>query len=135
MVKNRKTEAAILLETHMRELGLRFLPDGKREKELQFCPPRRWRFDYVILYKRGPVGNIAKNILGGLYPYELAVEIEGGGWIGGRHMRGKGFEADLEKYATATAMGYTVFRFSPRMILTGQAKEFLAQWLKLKETQ
>jgi hypothetical protein len=108
----KKTDASLLLETHMRELGMVCFP------EWFFAKPRKWRFDYLV---RTPQF------------IECGVEIEGGGWVGGRHTRGKGFEADLEKYATATAMGYVVFRFSPKMILTGQAKEFLRQWLALKE--
>ena len=40
----------------------------------------------------------------------IAVEIEGGVWIGGRHTRGKGFLRDIEKYNEAAAMGWRVFR-------------------------
>jgi len=111
---SKKSEAALLLETHMLELGMNFFP------EVKFCETRKWRADYLACKasrKKQP---------------EALVEIEGGGYVQGRHVRGKGFHDDLIKYATATAMGYVVFRFDPQMIESGQAKEFLKQWLELK---
>jgi hypothetical protein len=101
----RKTHAAILLELHLAELGLTFEP------EVMFAPPRKWRLDYLVSGR-------------------LAVEIEGGGWTGGRHTRGAGFAADLEKYATAVSMGLWVMRLSPQQILSGAAKDFLRAWQK-----
>lgn len=63
--------------------------------EYQFHKPRRWRFDYC-------------------WPLRMvAVEIEGGLWIQGRHSRGKGMLADMEKYNTATMLGYRVLRYAP----------------------
>ena len=73
------------------------------ERELQFAKPRRWRFDFA-------------------WPqYMLALEVEGGTWTGGRHTRGKGFEADLEKYNTATLMGWRVVRVTSAMARDGRA--------------
>ena len=93
-----------LLEYHLKELGLAFTP------EFRFSKTRRWRFDYLI------------NDL------NLAIEIEGAVFAGGRHTRGKGFEADCVKYNTATMMGYRVLRFSSTQVQRGIAKAFLAQW-------
>ena len=63
--------------------------------ELMFHPTRKWRFDYAI-----PAA-------------QVAIEVEGGAYTQGRHTRGRGFEADMEKYNTAEAMGWHVLRFTP----------------------
>jgi hypothetical protein len=64
-------------------------------KEYKFHPERRWRFDYAI-----PA-------------YKIALEVEGGVWTQGRHTRPQGFLGDIEKYNTATLMGWRVFRTTP----------------------
>ena len=120
-------EANLVLETHMRELGLSFC------SEYGFAMPyRNWRFDYVA----GPVGALLPQDRGKV----VAIEIEGGvrghydkwgRWSsekGGRHTRGSGYSKDLEKYRMAAALGYKVFRFSTQEVLDGTAKEFLARW-------
>jgi len=68
------------------------------EEEYLFCEGRRWRFDFAWTYKK------------------VAVEIEGGVWIQGRHNRGKGFINDCEKYNTATLLGWRVLRYTPQML-------------------
>lgn len=64
-------------------------------KEFKFHPERRWRFDYAIPQ------------------YKIALEVEGGVWTQGRHTRPQGFLGDIEKYNTATLMGWRVFRITP----------------------
>lgn len=64
-------------------------------KEYKFHPERRWRFDYAIP------------------EYKIALEVEGGVWTQGRHTRPQGFLGDVEKYNTATLMGWRVFRTTP----------------------
>ena len=98
--------AHVLLERHLRELGLPF------EREYRFHATRRWRFDYWLPDAR------------------LAIEIEGAIWTRGRHTRGKGYQADLDKYNAATMMGYRVLRFSTDDVLRGRAKAFLVEHLK-----
>ena len=72
-------------------------------REWAFAKPRRWRFDFC-------------------FPKEkLAVEIEGGTWINGRHNRGSSTEAEMEKYNTAALLGWTVLRFTPAMVKSGAA--------------
>ena len=51
----------------------------------------------------------------------LAVEVEGGSWIHGRHVRGRGFEADCEKYNAAVLLGWRILRFTPAMVESGAA--------------
>ena len=64
-------------------------------KEFKFHPVRKWRFDYAIP------------------DHKIALEVEGGVWTGGRHTSPKGFLGDIEKYNTATLMGWRVFRTTP----------------------
>lgn len=65
-------------------------------KEYQFHPTRRWRFDYAIPQ------------------HKIAVEVEGGVWTQGRHVRPQGFLGDIEKYNAATFLGWRVFRVTPK---------------------
>lgn len=65
---------------------------GDYLREHRFCPPRQWRFDFA-------------------WPASaLAVEIEGGTFVAGRHTRGASFVQDAEKYATAALLGWRVLR-------------------------
>jgi very-short-patch-repair endonuclease len=65
-------------------------PDGAdMVREYQFHPTRRWRFDFA-----------SPSLM-------VAVEIEGRG----RHQTIAGVRADCEKYNTAAALGWRVFRF------------------------
>ena len=68
---------------------------------------RRWRFDLAYPSRR------------------VAVEVDGGAFVGGRHVTGTGFEADAEKLSTAASMGWRVLRFTPRMIRDGKALTLL----------
>ena len=69
-------------------------------KEFKFHPVRMWRFDYAIP------------------EHKIALEVEGGVFTQGRHIRPKGFLGDMEKYNTATLMGWRVFRTTPNALLT-----------------
>lgn len=82
------------------------------ELELRFAPPRRWRFDFAW------VG------------YKLALEVDGGGWINGRHSRGSGIEKDAEKFAEAAILGWTVIRVTPRMVNDGTALDYIKRLLE-----
>lgn len=76
-------------------------------KEHRFYKPRKWRFDYA------------------LPAYKIAVEVEGGVWTGGRHIRPRGFLGDMTKYNTATLLGWRVFRTTPNKLLTNQTLQLL----------
>lgn len=44
------------------------------------------------------------------------VEVEGGTFCGGRHVRGKAYARDCEKYNAAVALGWRVFRLTGDML-------------------
>ena len=80
------------------------------ERELRFAPPRRWRCDFA-------------------WPaHMLMVEIDGGGWVYGRHNRPQGQIADNEKHNAAVEAGWRVLRYTGAEIEDGSA---LAQVLRV----
>jgi len=94
------------LAFHIRSMRL---PEPLREH--WFHGRRKWRFDFA-------------------WPdHMLAVEFEGGVFVQGRHSRGAGFEADCEKYNTATLSGWRVLRFTSNQVKSGQAVTFIQQAL------
>ncbi len=85
-------------------------------REYKFHPTRRWRIDFC-------------------WPVEkLAVEIEGGCWIAGRHTRGTGFQKDMEKYNSLTLAGYSLLRFTPKQVRDGLAAELIAYWFEMRKS-
>lgn len=71
--------------------------------EHKFHETRKWRFDWA-------------------WPHlKLALEIEGGAWIGGRHTSGAGFVKDLEKYSEAAILGWRIIRVTPQQMENGEA--------------
>ncbi len=66
--------------------------------EFRFAAPRRWRFDWCW------------------HPERVALEVEGGIFTQGRHSRGAGMLADMEKYNTATLNGWRVLRTTPQTL-------------------
>ena len=76
-------------------------------KEYRFHPTRMWRFDYAMP------------------SHKIAVEVEGGVWTQGRHTRPKGFLGDVEKYNTATMMGWRVLRVTPQTLMTNATLEMI----------
>ena len=80
-------------------------------REWKFNVKRRWRFDFC-------------------WPSRMvAVELEGGVYSGGRHVRGGGFEKDCEKYNAAALAGWKVGRFTARMVDNGEALAWLRKAL------
>jgi very-short-patch-repair endonuclease len=85
------------------------------EREYHFHPQRKWRFDFALLEPK------------------IAVEIEGGTWIQGRHQRGGSYEVDCEKYNAAVKMGWRVLRYSTEMVMRGDAINDVLEILKGQE--
>ena len=94
-------ELSDLEETLYHQIKLVGLP--LPEREYRFAPPRRFRADFAYPDKK------------------LLIEVEGGVWTRGRHTRGSGYSADVEKYNLATINGWRLLRFTGDMIKTGEA--------------
>jgi hypothetical protein len=93
------------------------LPEPRREHRFAkyFTPPRQWRFDLC-------------------WPeFMLAVEVEGGIFIQGRHGRGAGMMADMEKYNAATLGGWKVLRVAGHHITKGEALRWIETGLRQRE--
>lgn len=82
------------------------------QSEVVFAPPRRWRFDLA-------------------WPHlKVAIEVDGGVWIGGRHSYGRGFEGDCIKINEAILLGWRVFRFTTEMAVDGRALKTMEEFWK-----
>jgi very-short-patch-repair endonuclease len=77
-------------------------------KEHRFHDVRKWRFDFAWPARK------------------LAVEVQGGIWVGGRHGRGAGIEKDAEKLNEAQLLGWVVLLVTPGQIRRGEA----VAWIK-----
>lgn len=72
-------------------------------RELRFWPGRKFRLDFA-------------------WPsHKLAVEVDGGTWTRGRHVRGRGYENDCIKHNEAQLLGWRVLRFTSAMVNDGRA--------------
>jgi len=69
-------------------------------REYRFHPVRRWRFDYAMP------------------EVKVAVEIDGGVFVCGRHSRGIGQVRDMEKMNAAAELGWRVLHFTPQQQFT-----------------
>lgn len=63
--------------------------------EYRFSPPRKWRFDYAFVDQK------------------VALEINGGLFVRGKHSRGVGQLRDFEKWSEAAAQGWRVIHVPP----------------------
>lgn len=89
---------SLLTKTLLAEIKAEGLPAPVLEHK--FHSIRRWRFDCA-------------------WPEQMiAIEIHGGVYAFGHHVRGKGFEDDREKMNEATVLGWRVLEYS-----TGQVKK------------
>ena len=57
---------------------------------------------------------------------KIALEVEGGIWIQGRHSRGAGMLKDMEKYNAAAAAGWRLFRTTPKQLRSAELLNMLA---------
>lgn len=83
-------------------------------QEVKVTEKRRFRFDFAWMNEK------------------LAVEIEGGIWIQGRHTRGVGYKSDMEKYNIATSEGWRVLRFTTDQIKKAETYSQIKKCLEQK---
>lgn len=104
---NEPSALEALLAVHLRAAGI-----TGYVREFRFAPGRRWRFDFAWWNER------------------LAVEVEGGTWSAGRHVRPAAFALDCEKYNAAALLGWRVLRFTGDQIKSGLAIAQIEQALE-----
>lgn len=86
------------------------------ELEVRFHPKRKWRFD--MMWDRW-----------------LAVDVQGGGWVRGKHHRPKGYANDVEKLVEAQLMGIVVLWVTPEQIASGQALAWIERAFTLRRAE
>jgi very-short-patch-repair endonuclease len=73
--------------------------------------PRKWAIDFAFI------------------PARLAIEVEGGYAIGGRHTNVGGWLKDVEKYNCLTCLGWRLIRVTPRDVKSGAALTWIRRAL------
>lgn len=88
-------------------LRLNRLPEAVREYPFAQSLKRRWRFDFAWPESK------------------VALEVEGGTWVGGAHNRGQHMASDMEKYNFAALMGWLVLRVNNHMVEDNRAADLV----------
>lgn len=71
--------------------------------EYRFAPPRRWRFDYAWIGSK------------------VALEVQGGLFVAGRHSRGAALLKEHEKLNTAAIHGWRILFCTHKQVADGSA--------------
>jgi len=95
------------------------LPDPATE--FLFHHNRKWRFDYAWFVHNG-------------IAVKIAIEIDGGIWTHGAHVRGKHYLSDMTKLNEAAKLGWRVFRFTPEQFKKGVVQAFLLDLPDFRKT-
>lgn len=86
------------------------------QPEYRFAKPRRWRFDWCWVEQK------------------VALEVQGGLFVNGRHSRGAALVKEHEKLNTAASMGYRVLFVTPSQVNSGEALTVVEAALKAVTT-
>lgn len=91
--------------------------------EYQAINGRKWRCDFVWLtdFEHGEDHR----------PDGVVVEVEGGIWSRGRHVRGSGFLRDIEKYNELALANYLLIRIAKEHLDSGQALNWVKRGLAI----
>ncbi len=109
----RKSNLQRHLTTQLKQNGIQFV------EEYQFSESRKWRFDISLNHLMD----------GGHKICNALIDIQGGTWSGGAHVRGKGYRNDVEKMNAATSLGFQVYWFTGDMIEDGSAITFILDYI------
>lgn len=82
------------------------------ERQFRIHPERRYKADFFFPKSR------------------LVVEVDGGGWVNGRHGRGQGIENDCEKSSLIAQMPARLMRVTPKQVQKGDALKWILEALK-----
>lgn len=82
------------------------------QREYRFHPVRRWRFDLAFPELR------------------LAIEVDGGAWVNGRHNRASGWLRDQEKLNEAVVLGWRVLHVTPQQVSDWEAFTLVERAIK-----
>ena len=80
-------------------------------QQYKFHHERKWRFDFAWI------------------DLKIAIEIDGGEWVQGRHGRGIGMANDNEKLNNAVLLGWKVYKFTGSQVKNNTAIEFMKKVL------
>lgn len=106
----------VLLEQQIAHAGTLAAPLTQYRFAREASPPRQWRFDLA-------------------WPdVKVAVEIQGGIFMQGKHSRGVGQERDAEKLSAAAILGWRVLVVTDRFIKSGQALDWVMRALEVTTT-
>lgn len=95
-----------VLAADLKRVGISF------EREYRFHETRLWRFDFC------------------LPEYRLGIEVEGGTSSGrSRHTKASGYEKDCEKYNAAVLSGWSVLRFTSKMVRNRIAERTIIEFI------
>lgn len=84
---------------------------GEFVRNHRFHPVRRWTLDFA-------------------WPaYLVALEIQGGIWIGGAHARPVNIERDMEKHNALLDLGWRCYQFTPKQVTQGVAVQHIERVL------
>ena len=84
----------------------------KPERQYKFHPKRAFRADFCWPANR------------------LIVEVQGGVWNNGAHVRGAGYERDCERMIEAQLLGHRILYVTPAHIQKGSALEWIERALE-----
>lgn len=82
------------------------------EREYYFFPGRRWRFDFAFVDRK------------------IAIEIEGGIFVGGGHNRGVKYTGNCEKYNAAMLKGWKLIRFTTKHFVTRRGLKLPGEYIQ-----
>lgn len=84
------------------------------DREVRIVPDRKFRMDIYFPRER------------------LAVEVDGGGWVNGRHSRGYGMDSDAEKSALIARLPARLLRVTPKWVKNGHAVQWILDALNTR---